>query len=208
MRNGLFALLTLLPASSYAVAVQPSQTLEALSAQAGAVPDGTIRGEDAAARNGKGFDNNPFHISAPAVSEYVDPATRRTQASVGEAPSAPRQTGPLPVPPRDVAGAPAGQPGGPERSPTDSYYFEGTSPVQGITIYRPRPDLTGGGRTGSSGPDNPYAKYGKWALIGGAALLVGAFVLGGPAGIAVGVLAGVALGIGGLITFLFGRKSR
>lgn len=205
MRHGLLVLL-LGPAavsSSFAVTVRGSQTLEALQAQAVQAPEMSGRGEDAARRAGQGFEGNPFHISTLAPVEHVDPAAlRRVETPVAETQPAPRREGP-------AAGTPAEPPpadGAPQRSPTNNYYFEGKSPVSGITIYSAKPDLTGGGRTGSEGPDNPYGKYGKWGLIGGAALIAGAFLLGGPAGIALGVLGGIALGIGGLITFLFGRK--
>jgi hypothetical protein len=205
MRHGLLVLL-MGPAavsSSFAVTVGGSQTLEALQAQAVQAPEMSGRGEDAARRAGQGFEGNPFHISTLQPVEHVDPAAlRRVEAPVAETQPAPRREGPLPTAPAEV---PPSE-GGPQRSPTNNYYFEGKSPVSGITIYTAKPDLTGGGRTGSEGPDNPYGKYGKWGLIGGAALIVGAFLLGGPAGIALGVLGGVALGIGGLITFLFGRK--
>jgi hypothetical protein len=205
MRHGLLVLL-MGPAavsSSFAAAFNGSQTLEALRAQAVQAPELSGRGEDASSRAGQGFENNPFHIRALTPVEHVDPAAlRRVETPVGETLPPRREAAPAPpaeVPPQD---------GVPQRSPTNNYYFEGKSPVSGITIYTAKPDLTGGGRTGSEGPDNPYAKYGKWGLIGGAALVVAAFVVGGPAGIGLAVLGGVALGIGGLITFLFGRKSR
>lgn len=206
MRHGLLVLL-LGPgavSSSFALPLRGSQTLEALQAQAVQAPETSGRGEDAARRAGQGFEGNPFHIRTLTPVEHVDPAAlRRVETPVAETQPVPRREGPAApaaeVPPQE---------GGPQRSPTNNYYFEGKSPVSGITIYTAKPDLTGGGRTGSEGPDNPYAKYGKWGLIGGAALIVGAFLLGGPAGIALGALGGVALGIGGLISFLFGRKSR
>lgn len=202
MRHGLpILLLGLAPLSSAAVS-QPSQTLEALRAQAVQAPELSGRNEDASRRSGQGFEGNPFHISSLTPVEHIAPENlRRVQTPVAEQP-APRREGPLTIPPAEVPP----QEGAPQRSPTGNYYFEGKSPVQGITIYTAKPDLTGDGRTGASGPDNPYAKYGKYALIGGAALVVGAFLLGGPAGIALGVLGGIALGIGGLISFLFGKK--
>lgn len=182
MRNGTFALL-LLTSPASAVSVAPSQTLEALQAQAVQAPELSGRSEDAARSAGRGFEGSPFHISAPAPEGFASPVApvRRSQPTAAE--------------------------GGPQRSPTNRYYFEGSSPVRGITLYTARPDLTGDGRTGSSGPDASYGKYGRWALIGGAALVAGAFLLGGPAGIALGVLGGAALGVGALISWLFGKKS-
>jgi len=205
MRHGLLVLLLgpVAVSSSFAVPVGGSQTLEALKAQAVQAPEMSGRGEDAARRAGQGFEGNPFHVSTLAPVEHIDPAAlRRVETPIAETQPAPRREGPLTVPPAEVPP----QDGAPQRSPTNNYYFEGKSPVSGITIYTAKPDLTGGGRTGSEGPDNPYAKYGKWGLIGGAALVVAAFVVGGPAGIGLAVLGGIALGIGGLISWLFGRK--
>lgn len=199
----LLLLLGLAPVSSASGVVQPSQTLEALRAQAVQAPELSGRNEDASRRAGQGFENNPFHVTTLTPVEHIAPENlRRVQTPVAE-PPAPRREGPLSAPPAEL---PPPQDGNPQRSPTGRYYFEGKSPLQGITIYTAKPDLAGDGRTGSSGPDTPYAKYGKYALIGGAALVAGAFLLGGPAGIALGVLGGIALGIGGLISFLFGRK--
>lgn len=204
MRHGLLILLLgpVAVSSSFAVTVAGSQTLEALRAQAVQAPELSGRGEDASRRAGQGFEGNPFHISSLTPVEHIAPENlRRVQTPVAE-PPAPRRDGPLVVPPAEVPP----QEGAPQRSPSNRYYFEGKSPVSGITIYTAKPDLTGDGRTGSEGPDNPYAKYGKWALIGGAALVVGAIVAGGPLGIGLAVLGGALLGVGGLISFLFGRK--
>lgn len=204
MRQGLaLLLLGLAPVSSASGVAQPSQTLEALKAQAVSAPELSGRNEGAASRAGQGFEGNPFHIRALTPVEHIAPEDlRRVQTPVGEPETLPRREAPATGPAAELPPVE----GAPQRSPTGNYYFEGKSPVSGITIYTAKPDLTGGGRTGSEGPDNPYGKYGKWALIGGAALVVGAIVAGGPLGIGLAVLGGIALGIGGLITFLFGRK--
>ncbi len=193
----LFLLLTL-PAA--AVPVAPSQTLEALRAQGVRDPLTEPRAEDAAGRSGAGFDGSPFHIKTLTPVESLPLERRRVETPVADTPVPPRVA--APPAPQD----PAPVPGAPVRSPTGNYYFEGTSPVSGITIYTAKPDLTGDGRTGSDGASSPYAKYGTWGLIGGVVLAAAAFAVGGPVGIGLGVLAGIALGAGALISFLFGKK--
>lgn len=185
--------------SAAAVTFAPSQTLEALQAESVRGHAGEPRPEDAAGRAAGGFDGSPFHIKSLTPVEHLPVAQRRAEAPVAQTPAAPSAETPAPQPP-------ATPPGEPQRSPTGRYYFEGTSPVSGITIYTAKPDLKGDGSTGSDGATSPYAKYGKWALIGGGALAVAAFVVGGPVGIGLGVLAGAALGVGALISFLFGRR--
>lgn len=203
MKLAAIILLTVAPAAaSVPATLGASQTLEALKAQAVRDPASDPRSENAARKAGQGFENNPFHINTLSPVGYapVDAVRRvETPGPIVERPAAPRLPAAEPVP--------APEPGAPGRSPNNRYYFQGTSPVQGITIYTAKPDLSGDGRTGGDGgPDSPYAKYGKYALIAGAALVIGAFVLGGPAGIALGVLGGIALGVGALLSFLFRKK--
>lgn len=178
MRGALLLISILsLGVSARAFTLGDSQTLEALQAQA--VRDSVVeRGaEDAARRAAQAFEGSPFHIQTIAPLEFAAAPAEKP------APAAP-----------------------PQRSPTDNYYFEGKSPVQGITIYTAKPDLTGGGRTGGDDPDQPYAKYGNYALIAGGLLAVAALAVGGPAGIGLGILGGIALGVGGLLTYLFKKK--
>src|SRR5690242_3921850 len=121
------ALLLTLVSHAAAVSVAPSQTLEALKAQA--VPATDARGEDAAARAGQGFEGSPFHIKSLTPVEFVatDPV-RRTETPIGEEPAPQRESSLAP----DAEAAPAE--GVPQRSPTNNYYFEGKSPLSGITI--------------------------------------------------------------------------
>jgi hypothetical protein len=197
MRYAALALLLSSPAA--ALVYSPSQTLEALQAQSVRDPAAQPRSEAAAGMSATSFDGGPFHIKTLTPVEHLPAAERRVETPVAETPAPPRAAAPAQEPP-------AAGPDDPQRSPTGNYYFEGKSPVSGITIYTAKPDLTGDGRTGSDGSSNPYAKYGKWGLIGGAALAVAAFVVGGPVGVGLGVLAGIALGAGALISFLFGKK--
>src|SRR5262245_59313810 len=132
-------LLLLMSSSAGAVPlaqVFTSQTMEALKAEGVRDPAADPRSEDAARRAGQGFEGNPFHIKALSPVEYVPVGAGRV-SQPGPAPE-------RPAPPRKEPAAEVPAPGeGTQRSPNNNYYFEGSSPVQGITIYKAKPDLNG-----------------------------------------------------------------
>jgi hypothetical protein len=86
------------------------------------------------------------------------------------------------------------------------YYFEGKKPLNGITIYSP---IKGQGTTaGGESPTDKYGKYGKYAVMGGAALGALGLALGGSALGPLALVAGLLIGAGAVLSFLFGRKKK
>lgn len=160
-----------------------SATLEALRSHAVADPSGGR--EAASSRSGRAFDGNLTVDSLEPVP--VDaPSGRRT------APEPQRPAPKPPTPPSDGAGA--------------DYYFKGTTPFEGITIYQP---VKGEGSTVAAPAPN-YGKYGKMAMGGGAVLGAGALAaaaLGAaPVAIPLAFLAGALFGAGAILSFIFGGK--
>lgn len=86
------------------------------------------------------------------------------------------------------------------------YYFEGTKPLNGITIYTP---VKGQGSTaGGQSPTAKYGAYGKYAMIGGAALLGVGLLLGGTPLVALALVGGLLIGAGAVLYYLFGGKNK
>lgn len=190
MTRGLLLLLLAVPAAADPAAM--SATLEAIRSQAAVDPAAPTTREDASARAGRSFDQS-FTIQTLEPVEYV---------KIGE----PRKNPPpaldeSPAPPRKESAAqpPADNPG----AGTD-YYFEGKKPLNGITIYTP---VKGeGSTTGGESPTAKYGTYGKYAVIGGLALLGVGLALGGTPLVALALVGGILIGAGAVLSFLFGKK--
>lgn len=179
------AFLLLLAAPVSATPAAMSATLEALSSQAAADPAALTR-ENASVSAGKSFDQS-FTIQTLAPVEYV---------AYG---SEPRKSPPPVVEEATPPAKPAENPG--EGS---DYYFEGKKPLNGITIYTP---VKGEGSTSEGeSPTAKYRQYGKYAMIGGAALLVVGAALGGAPLVALALVGGLLIGAGAVLSFLFGKK--
>lgn len=190
MTRALLVLFLAVPAAADPAAM--SATLEAMRSQAAADPASFGGREDASVRAGKSFDQG-FTIQTLEPVEFV---------TIGE----PRKNPPpaldeTPAPPRKepAAQTPADNPG----AGTD-YYFEGKKPLNGITIYTP---VKGEGSTsGGDSPTDKYGKYGKYAVIGGVALLGVGLALGGTPLVALALIGGLLIGAGAVLSFLFGKK--
>jgi hypothetical protein len=189
MTRSLLVLLLAVPAAANPAAM--SNTLEALRSQAAADPSAPSSREDASARAGKSFDQS-FTIQTLTPVEYL-PLTGAPRKNP------PPQIDEKPLPPakEPVAGTP--NPG----DGTD-YYFEGKKPLNGITIYTP---VKGNGSTsGGASPTDKYGAYGKYAVIGGVALLGVGLALGGAPLVALALIGGLLIGAGAVLSFLFGKK--
>ncbi|MEK7390228.1 MAG: hypothetical protein AAB036_11080 [Elusimicrobiota bacterium] len=79
------------------------------------------------------------------------------------------------------------------------YYFEGKSPIDGITIYTPKKDETGNGSTEvtSSG----YGRYGKYAMAAGVAIGIVAVLAPAPFLAPLVAAAGTVFVAGALLAF-------
>ncbi|MDX6768371.1 MAG: hypothetical protein SF051_02480, partial [Elusimicrobiota bacterium] len=86
------ALACLLVHPAAALVVAPSQTLEALRAEAVRDPASDPRSEGAAGRAGQGFDAGPFHVKTLTPVEHLPAAAARAEAPgpVVERPAPPR----------------------------------------------------------------------------------------------------------------------
>ncbi|UPT72462.1 MAG: hypothetical protein M0D55_10765 [Elusimicrobiota bacterium] len=190
-------LLLAMPAAADPAAMRA--TLEAMRSQAAPDPAALSTREKASAESGRSFDQS-FTITTLAPVEYVafgEPRKAPPAELEEKLPPRPTETVP-PAKVPDAAPAPAS-----DGTNTD-YYFEGKQPVNGITIYTPK---KGDGSTSAGdAPTDKYRKYGKWGMAGGAALILGGLLLGGPIGIGLAVLGGIALGAGAVLSFLFGKK--
>ena len=127
------------------------------------------------------LDGKPRQSPPPQLDEALPPA-KKPAADVVAPVAAP--------PPSDGSGA--------------DYYFEGKQPLNGITIYTPKKGE--GSTAGGASPTDKYGTYGKYAMIAGAALIVGGLLLGGGPAIALGIIGGLLLGAGAVLSFLFGKK--
>lgn len=86
----------------------------------------------------------------------------------------------------------------PRKAGSGSYIFEGKTPIKGVTIYTPKEDPTGNGRTEKPAPEGPVSKkmlYG--ALLGGVAATIGGFFF--PPLLFLG---GLLLGAGAVLWFI------
>ncbi len=186
-------LLILLAVPAAADPAAMSATLEALRSEAAADPAAISGREGASARAGKSFDQN-FTIQTLAPVEYVVIDGRPSQSpppKLEEKVPPKKETAPVVAPPpSDGSGA--------------DYYFEGKQPVKGITIYTPKKGE--GSTSGEAAPTEKYGTYGKYAVAGGVALIVAGLVLGGGPAIALGIIGGLLLGAGAVLSFLFGKK--
>jgi len=198
MKLSLLVLLLAAPARATPAAM--SSTLEAIRSQGAFDPSAPSSREDASIRAGQTFDKG-FSIQTLVPVEYVafpgqprknpPPAIDETPAPVRKAPEAPAK--------EPAAKEPVDNPG----SGTD-YYFEGKKPLNGITIYTP---VKGEGSTsGGESPTDKYGKYGKYAMIGGAAVIGIGLLLGGAPLVAAALIGGLLLGAGAVLSFLFGKK--
>lgn len=182
MTSALLALLLAAPASANPAAM--TATLEALSSQAAVDPAAFTTREGASVHAGSSFDRG-FTVETLTPVEYVavGEPRRNPPPTIEETPPAPRAENP-------GAGA--------------DYYFEGKKPLNGITIYTP---VKGEGSTsGGDSPTAKYGRYGKYAVIGGVALLgLGLAVGGGPL-VALALVGGMLIGAGAVLSFLFGKK--
>ncbi|MDP3543676.1 MAG: hypothetical protein Q8T11_14505 [Elusimicrobiota bacterium] len=179
------AFLLLMAAPAAATPAAMSATLEALSSQAAADPAALTR-EGASVRSGQSFDRS-FTIRTLAPVEYVAYGSepRKSPPPVVEETAPPAKTAENPGEGAD-------------------YYFEGKKPLNGITIYTP---VKGEGSTSAGeAPTAKYGTYGKYAMIGGAALLVVGAVLGGGPLVGLALVGGLLIGAGAVLSFLFGKK--
>ncbi len=180
-------LLSLLAGPAAANPAAMTATLEALRSQAAVDPAALGNHEGAAVQVGMSFDQS-FAISTLAPVEYV-PLTGESRKN----------------PPPKQALPPVPAPAGGDGTNTD-YYFQGTKPLNGITIYTP---VKGEGSTsGGESPTAKYGKYGKRAVIGGAALLGVGLLLGGGPLVALALVGGLLIGAGAVLSFLFGGKKK
>lgn len=189
-------LLSLLAGPASATPAAMSATLEALRSEAAVDPAALTNRESAAVQSGKGFDGS-FTIQTLVPVEYV-PVTGEPrknpppEAAVTQDPPRPQQ---------DVPPAPKPEAG--DGTNTD-YYFQGTKPLNGITIYTP---VKGEGSTGGGeSPTDKYGTYGKYAIVGGVALLGVGLLLGGAPLVVGALLGGLLIGAGAVLSFLFGKK--
>ncbi|MBI5246332.1 MAG: hypothetical protein HY923_04075 [Elusimicrobia bacterium] len=172
-------------------------TLEALRSEAAADPAALRNRETASARAGKGFDQS-FTIQTLTPVEYVQ---------YGE----PRKN-PPPVIEEKLPPAPSERklPAAEDAPKTDGtgadYYFEGKKPLNGITIYTP---VKGEGSTSEgASPTDKYGKYGKIGIGVGVGLIVAGLLLGGWPLVALGIVGGILIGAGAVLSFLFGKKKK
>ena len=178
-------LLLAVPAAANPAAM--SATLEALRSEAAADPAALGNRENASVRSGKTFDQS-FTIQTLTPVEFTTLDGK------------PRQTPPPPI--EDKVPAP--------KNPSVSdgrgadYYFEGKKPLNGITIYTPKKGE--GSTTEGSSPTDKYGTYGKIGIGVGVGLLVVGLCLGGWPLVALGVLGGILIGAGAVLSFLFGKK--
>lgn len=198
MKTAFLALLLAVPAAADPAAM--TATLEALSSQAAVDPSAIGSRENAKAQSGKGFEG--FTVATLTPVEYVplDGARRSPPPVIDEKPPVrdrtPAATEPKPV--KDPASVSDG-------SGVD-YYFEGKTPVNGITIYTPKKG--DGSTTAGDAPTAKYGAYGKYAMIGGVALIGAGLLLGGWPLVALGVVGGILIGAGAVLSFLFGGKKK
>lgn len=188
MTRSLLVLLLAVPAAATPAAM--TNTLEALRSQAAADPSAPSSREDASFRAGKSFDQS-FTIQTLVPVEHVafSEPRKNPPPALDEKPQPPKK--------EPVAGTP--NPG----EGTD-YYFEGKKPLNGITIYTP---VKGDGSTsGGASPTEKYGAYGKYAVIGGLALLGVGLALGGTPLVALALIGGLLIGAGAVLSFLFGKK--
>ncbi len=189
-------LLSLLAGPAAANPAAMTATLEALRSEASVDPAALSNRESAAVQSGKGFDGS-FTIQTLVPVEYVP----LTGAPRKNPPPAPADKPEIPRPKEEVPPAP--QPGTGDGTNTD-YYFRGTKPLNGITIYTP---VKGEGSTsGGESPTDKYGQYGKYAIIGGVALLAVGLLLGGAPLVVGALLGGLLIGAGAVLSFLFGKK--
>lgn len=192
MTRSLLILLLAVPAAANPAAM--TATLEALRSEAAADPAALTAREGASARAGKSFDQ-AFTIQTLTPVEYVE--------FVGA--DGPRKNPPpqsddrTPLPRKEPGVDPAPNPG-----EGADYYFEGKKPLNGITIYTPVKGQ-GSTREGDS-PTAKYGTYGKYAIIGGVALLGIGLALGGTPLVGLALVAGLLIGAGAVLSFLFGKK--
>ena len=185
MTRSLLVLFLAAPAAATPAAM--SATLEALRSQAAVDPSAPSR-EGASLQAGRAFDKS-FTIETLAPVEYV--------AFGGE----PRKS---PPPALDEKPQPKKEPAAENPGAGADYYFEGKKPLNGITIYTP---VKGEGSTsGGESPTAKYGQYGKFAVVGGLALLGVGLALGGTPLVALALVAGLLIGAGAVLSFLFGKK--
>lgn len=192
-------LLLTLAAPAAASPAAMSATLEALRSQAAADPAALSTREAASAEGGKAFDQS-FTIQTLTPVEYipVGGAERRN-------PPPPLEEAPRQDPPRPPLDAEVKVPAPSDGSGAD-YYFEGKQPLNGITIYTP---VKGEGSTaGGASPTDKYGAYGKYAIAGGVALGAVGLALGGTPLVALALVAGLLIGAGAVLSFLFGKKKK
>lgn len=193
MTRALLLLLLAVPAAATPAAM--TATLEALRSEAVADPAALTARENASARAGKSFDQS-FTIQTLTPVEYVSfPGEPRKNP--------PPQIDETPLPRAKTPAVEVKDPAPSDGENTD-YYFEGKKPLNGITIYTP---VKGNGSTsGGASPTDKYGKYGKYAVIGGVALLGVGLALGGTPLVALALVAGLLIGAGAVLSFLFGKK--
>lgn len=177
MTRSLLVLFLAVPAAANPVAM--TATLEALRSEAAADPAALTAREGASARAGKTFDQS-FTIQTLEPVEFIGvDGPRKNPVANTTAPS-----------PADGEGA--------------DYYFEGKKPLNGITIYTPVKGQ--GSTTEGDSPTAKYGTYGKYAIIGGVALLGIGLALGGAPLVGLALVAGLLIGAGAVLSFLFGKK--
>jgi hypothetical protein len=186
MTKATLLLLLAVPAAANPAAM--SATLEVLRSEAAADPASRGSRESASARSSKDFDQS-FPVSTLVPVEHVQ---------FGE----PRKHPPLALEEKvtPATDAPAADGSGAD------YYFEGKKPFNGITIYTPK---KGEGSTSEGqSPTDKYGTYGKYAIVAGVVLLAVGLKLGGGPLAALGVAAGLLIGAGAVLYFLFGKKKK
>jgi hypothetical protein len=194
MTRSFLVLLLAVPAAANPAAM--SATLEALRSEAAVDPAALGGRENASVTAGKSFDQM-FTVETLSPVDYValDGAPRKNPPpQADEPPRQSRKTDPAPV---------VKAPAAPDGEGAD-YYFEGKKPLNGITIYTP---VKGQGSTsGGASPTDKYGTYGKYAIIGGVALLGVGLLLGGTPLVALALVGGLLIGAGAVLSFLFGKK--